>query len=141
MTEATMIVGDHDVHFLDEEDPRARVDRVDQIPHFPDEAAERVWWSEHTLSEEFWRNADPVPDSELPPTRKAHPAATGPLAPAASRGSTGSTFLAGFVVGGVLGAGAMAGALWLIYKHLTTHGPPGADFLPTNAPRLPISPV
>ena len=69
MTEAKMIVGGKEVRFLDE-DARARIDRADQIPHFPDEAAERAWWGEHTLSEEFWRNAEPVPDHELPPVRR-----------------------------------------------------------------------
>jgi hypothetical protein len=46
------------------------IDRQDQIPSFPDEAAERAWWAEHTLSEEFWRNAEPVPDDQLPARRR-----------------------------------------------------------------------
>jgi len=136
MTEATMIVRGKEVRFLDDEDPRARVDRVDQIPQFPDEAAEQAWWSEHTLSEEFWRNAEPVPESDLPPTRAPRTAATNQAAPQArSGGSAGLAFFAGLVVGGVL----VAGAVWWVSQFLAAGGSPGTDFLPTKAPHLSIS--
>ena len=70
MTEATVVVRGKEIRFLAEEDDRAQIDRPDQFPRFPDEAAERAWWGEHTLSEEFWRDAERVPDDKLPPVRR-----------------------------------------------------------------------
>jgi hypothetical protein len=69
VTEAEMTVRGKKVRHLDEEDARARVDRTDQIPNFPDEATEREWWRKNTVSEKFWREAQPLSDDELPPVR------------------------------------------------------------------------
>ena len=133
MTEAKMIVGSKEVRFLDEEDARARIDRADQIPDFPDEAAERAWWGEHTLSEQFWRNAEPIPESELPPVRphdRRPPKASSPAATL----PPGIAFAAGIVVGGALALGAA----YLLYR-LMQGGTPVEGFLPTKLPYLRIA--
>jgi len=132
-----MVVRGKKVHFLAGEDERAQVDRPDQIPQFPDEATERAWWGEHTLSEEFWRNAERVPDDKLPPTRAPRADATSSTMPAASGGfSVNPNFIAGLVVGGVIAAGA----LWLAYELFMKGKSPRADFLRTGVPYLSISP-
>jgi len=137
MTEATMIVRGKKVHFLAEEDARVPVDRPDQIPQFPDETTERAWWGEHTLSEEFWRNAERVPDDKLPPARAPRADATSSTTPAASGGfSVNPTFIAGLVVGGVIAAGVA----WLVYELLRKRRSPGPEFLTTRASHLLISP-
>jgi hypothetical protein len=137
MTEAKMVVRGKEVRFLDDEDHRARIDRAGHIPHFPDEAAERAWWGEHTLSEEFWKNAEPVSDDDLPPARAPRPDATGSATlPAGGGFSPSPSFRAGLVVGGVI----VAGALWLVYELFVKGKSPAADFLPTGVPHLSISP-
>jgi hypothetical protein len=126
MTEAKMFVRGREVRFLDEEDSRARVDRADQIPHFPDEAAERAWWAEHTLSEEFWRNAEPVPDNELPPVRQPDQQPRKASQRTANL-SPGMAFAAGLIIGGALFLGAAYLAL-----ELMKNGAPTKAFLPTG---------
>jgi hypothetical protein len=139
MTEAKMVVNDRAVHFLDDEDHRAGIDRADQIPVFPDEAAERAWWGERTLSEEFWRNAERPPDDELPPTRAPQVAA--PTAPATQGGlSAGQAFFFGLTAG----AGIVVGA-WLLYRLFlrgkAAVGAGGVSSTPANLSVFPLRPA
>jgi CopG antitoxin of type II toxin-antitoxin system len=47
------------------------VERVEDIPRFESEADEAAYWSTHSPSEEMMDQAEPIPDDELPPPRKA----------------------------------------------------------------------
>jgi hypothetical protein len=72
MSEERMTVRGKQVLYIHEEDYRAPVDRAAQSPDFSDEADEAAWWNEHRLSEEFWRNAEPLPADESLPVREPH---------------------------------------------------------------------
>ncbi|MGH3090213.1 MAG: CopG family antitoxin [Rubrobacteraceae bacterium] len=41
----------------------------DEIPSFENEEEEHEFWANHALSDEFWENAKPIPEGELPPPR------------------------------------------------------------------------
>ncbi len=45
------------------------VNSRDEIPSFKNEEEEHEFWAGHTLSDEFWEDAAPIPEGELPPPR------------------------------------------------------------------------
>ena len=87
--------------------------------------------AEHTLSEEFLRNAEPIPDNELPPVRSLNQEPRTPPAANPSAASSlilGAGFAAGILVAGVL----VLGVVYLLYR-FTSAGAPAASPLPSNA--------
>src|SRR5215208_7556304 len=45
------------------------INSPEEIPEFANEEEEHRFWGTHSLSEEFWENAEPITDDELPPPR------------------------------------------------------------------------
>lgn len=45
------------------------INSPDEIPEFESEREEHEFWSTHSLSEEFFEKAEPVPEGVLPPPR------------------------------------------------------------------------
>lgn len=41
----------------------------DEIPSFENEEEEHGFWADQALSDEFWENAEPIPEGELPQPR------------------------------------------------------------------------
>jgi hypothetical protein len=128
-----MTVKGKQVRYLDEDDPRAAVDRADQIPSFASEADEAAWWDEHHLSEKFWRTAERVPAGELPPVRGPHEQADQVQPGAGLSIPPGVAIAAGVILA--------LGAAYVLYRLLSS-GSAGAHatgFLPTKSPNLRIS--
>jgi hypothetical protein len=99
MSEERMTVRGKQVRYIHEDDYRAPVDRAGQNPDFEGEADEAAWWNEHRLSEEFWRNAEPAPEDELPPVREPHkPVAQEQDLALVSASASGAALVAGLVL-------------------------------------------
>lgn len=45
------------------------INSPEEIPEFETEEEEREFWSTHSLSEEFFEKAEPIPEGVLPPAR------------------------------------------------------------------------
>lgn len=59
--------------------PRRRmtvIHKLDEIPAFANEDEEHEFWSTHSLGDEIWDAAEPLPEGYLPPVRPRPPLVT-----------------------------------------------------------------